>query len=600
MSALEQSISVLRVSKAERKRRYTPNATWDHIKDFVCNEAQNGRAQMSIITGLQQRGVDMELYQLKRLLRQWGVSDRNIKQKNRKYIFETEKTARLKGKRIRRWRFRDTGNEVKETQIKRILMADEKEFENIESSPGYLVPSPIDNMTPCPASPQDENISGDGKLVDFEQKHNVSIPLRPSPIRDASIAVGPTYFESLSSAGDSWKSEQLDIVSASEAITTTGTVYKTIGQTKQFEIPTARTDSDRNQGSQRATHHSHDCQEANAITWGYAEFCLTRVRKNFSGADAPTKRILFPRKSSIPSALTDLSIPNSDFTSSDSFSPSSSSPETVAQPPHEFLESFCEDLLRAIEWQDSSQTNKFDHNFPNTRSALEIAERISRICKSELETNLNLQAELARDYLTEVDKLQSENGISRTEAERLFHAGNWDRMLEYEVLSYEQALSIKQAAYVPPDATMKYIYHYFLSKFYERVAGLWVSIGCDSPTLLDSFRKPKFTRYDSITFRSQAAHLPYFIERYGAGIPALWCLESFIFLLMRYEADKEFNCQMLEMYRIVVDKMLLPPSMVEEYADYYVDRVINEHVENSNLEDALEIAWWHFVRKKTV
>ncbi|EPS39382.1 hypothetical protein H072_6822 [Dactylellina haptotyla CBS 200.50] len=128
----------------KKKRRYTPNSAWDHIKDFVTLEVHKGTPQMTIISMLEQQSTSIEVYQFKRILKQWGLSDRNIKRRNQKYIYEIESKATKKGVTIRNWRFKDTGQSVKQSVLKRIIESDGKEFESIESSPGLLAPSPID------------------------------------------------------------------------------------------------------------------------------------------------------------------------------------------------------------------------------------------------------------------------------------------------------------------------------------------------------------------------------------------------------------------------------------------------------------------------
>ncbi|KAK6530708.1 hypothetical protein TWF281_007547 [Arthrobotrys megalospora] len=134
-----------------KKRRYTPKAKWDHIRKQVTEEVRNGTPHLSIIAELKRKDVHIELYQFRRLLREWKLSDKNIKQKNRKYIFQMERCARERGKVIRGWWFGDpnnNGRRVKQTQLNRILQSDGKEFENVEASPGNLVPSPMDIFTP--------------------------------------------------------------------------------------------------------------------------------------------------------------------------------------------------------------------------------------------------------------------------------------------------------------------------------------------------------------------------------------------------------------------------------------------------------------------
>ncbi|KAK6358178.1 hypothetical protein TWF730_007531 [Orbilia blumenaviensis] len=124
------------------KRQWVPTSSWDHIKTYVTHEVSKGKPQRSIVAELGRQGISIELHQLKRLLKEWGIRDRNISKKQRKYIFEMERSLKKQGQYARRWRFKDSNQPVKETQLKVIMKSNEKEFEGIKSSPGPLVYSP--------------------------------------------------------------------------------------------------------------------------------------------------------------------------------------------------------------------------------------------------------------------------------------------------------------------------------------------------------------------------------------------------------------------------------------------------------------------------
>ncbi|KAK6506635.1 hypothetical protein TWF481_005091 [Arthrobotrys musiformis] len=139
-----------------KKRRYTPKSSWDHIKPFVSEEIKKGTPHKTIIADLGRRGINIEENQFKRLVKDLGLSDRNLQQRHRKHIFQIERRALKKGIEIRRWRFTDTRQVVKKSQLDRILRSDGKEFEDVVSSPGMLAPSPLDTLESM-ASPLDTN-----------------------------------------------------------------------------------------------------------------------------------------------------------------------------------------------------------------------------------------------------------------------------------------------------------------------------------------------------------------------------------------------------------------------------------------------------------
>ncbi|KAK6543671.1 hypothetical protein TWF694_000409 [Orbilia ellipsospora] len=146
------------------KRQWTPKANWDGIKDYVTTEAGKGTAQRTIVLNLQEQGISIELHQLKRLLKQWGMRDRNLHQRNRKYIFETEERLKKKGKSVHGWKFGDTDQRVKQTQLDRIRESDGREFEDTNATPGNLIPSPVDILLDTPREKSDETNGEIGEI----------------------------------------------------------------------------------------------------------------------------------------------------------------------------------------------------------------------------------------------------------------------------------------------------------------------------------------------------------------------------------------------------------------------------------------------------
>ncbi|KAJ6257350.1 hypothetical protein Dda_8239 [Drechslerella dactyloides] len=153
MASIGAVLTITQCSGAGRqKRQYKRKSDWDDIKEYVIAEVKKGRPQLSILADLNRRGVPIKIHQFKRLLKELNISNRNIRQRHRKHIFETEKLARRKGKCIRGWRFGDSGQRVKQSQLDRILQSDGKEFQDIASSPGMLQPSPMSIMDDSPAA----------------------------------------------------------------------------------------------------------------------------------------------------------------------------------------------------------------------------------------------------------------------------------------------------------------------------------------------------------------------------------------------------------------------------------------------------------------
>ncbi|KAF3926607.1 hypothetical protein AA313_de0207463 [Arthrobotrys entomopaga] len=136
----------------KQKRQYKWTSSWDNARDFISREIQRGVPHQSIIAKLDEQGQPIKKHQFKRLFKQWGLSDHNLRQRHRKYIFGAERRVQQKGVSIRRWRFKDSGQSVKRSQLKSILESDGSEFKNIEASPGQLVASPSDVLDTSPGN----------------------------------------------------------------------------------------------------------------------------------------------------------------------------------------------------------------------------------------------------------------------------------------------------------------------------------------------------------------------------------------------------------------------------------------------------------------
>ncbi|KAK6530348.1 hypothetical protein TWF694_003704 [Orbilia ellipsospora] len=129
---------------AKGKRAYVYSASWEYIREYVTDAISRGISHRGIIAELDEQGVrvdgvKLDIHRLKRRLREWGLSGRNILRKHKKYIYEKEKEARANGWTIVRWYFGGTTMEVKRTLIEDIMGSDGTEYEDIEAEPGPLV-----------------------------------------------------------------------------------------------------------------------------------------------------------------------------------------------------------------------------------------------------------------------------------------------------------------------------------------------------------------------------------------------------------------------------------------------------------------------------
>ncbi|KAF3937313.1 hypothetical protein ABW19_dt0202255 [Dactylella cylindrospora] len=129
-----------------RKRGYRKNEAWEDHKEFILDLVKNKAKQERILEALkEERGFDTKLNQLKRQLGIWGISKRNLKQRQKKWLFLTNQRREEEGKETRFY-FADTGLEVGEAQVTSILRGTEDDYPgDLPASPGELefaTPSP--------------------------------------------------------------------------------------------------------------------------------------------------------------------------------------------------------------------------------------------------------------------------------------------------------------------------------------------------------------------------------------------------------------------------------------------------------------------------
>lgn len=174
-----------------QKRAYRRNEVWDEHKDFILDLVQRGEKQRNILEALKtERGFNTNLNQLKSKLGIWGVSNKNLAKKQRKWIYLMNRRRQAEGKETVFY-FGDTGQEVTESQLGSIVKGGEREFSamgNIPASPGEL-----EMVTPPPMASGDEDAEDEAIAERHtEQVDNPNVKVAESPIANASPSTLPT------------------------------------------------------------------------------------------------------------------------------------------------------------------------------------------------------------------------------------------------------------------------------------------------------------------------------------------------------------------------------------------------------------------------
>ncbi|KAF3922420.1 hypothetical protein AA313_de0205080 [Arthrobotrys entomopaga] len=121
-----------------RTRTYRPQSSFEHLRPYISQEIMRGAPHLSIIAAIEEQGHEIDIHVFKRLLRDWGLSNRNLRIENRKWIYEKENEALEKGVKIEKWWFHDTMRLVRGSQIEAIMRSDPARFEHVEASRGHL------------------------------------------------------------------------------------------------------------------------------------------------------------------------------------------------------------------------------------------------------------------------------------------------------------------------------------------------------------------------------------------------------------------------------------------------------------------------------
>ncbi|RVD82317.1 uncharacterized protein DFL_006746 [Arthrobotrys flagrans] len=135
------------------KRDYVPSIQWDDYKEFILRKAAEKSSQKAIIDALKrEKGVDIKLPQLKRLMAKWGTSKRNLNRRQRNYIRTIYRRRRDEGKPGTTFQFKKDKRVIPDKQVNAALKGGESELllhdeNNDHQTPGltYFTPMTISN-----------------------------------------------------------------------------------------------------------------------------------------------------------------------------------------------------------------------------------------------------------------------------------------------------------------------------------------------------------------------------------------------------------------------------------------------------------------------
>ncbi|KAK6540723.1 hypothetical protein TWF694_008114 [Orbilia ellipsospora] len=139
------------------KRRYDKIKDIAHQKDFILAKYNSGARHREIMEALKhEKGVIVDAHHLKRYLREWGISGKNLTKKRKVYIRQEIKVRQSEGKLRHGVRLHKTGRELSHIEINKILSASPRGFEHSEPSPGDII-----LFTPAPDPPSSPNAAAD-------------------------------------------------------------------------------------------------------------------------------------------------------------------------------------------------------------------------------------------------------------------------------------------------------------------------------------------------------------------------------------------------------------------------------------------------------
>ncbi|KAK6537379.1 hypothetical protein TWF694_011567 [Orbilia ellipsospora] len=155
-----------------KKRGYRRNEDWDDHKDFILDLVKRKVKQDGILEALKnERGFQAKANQLKRQLGMWGISKKNLKKNQRKWMVLISQKRKSEGKETRFY-FSDTGLDVPESQVTGVMRAGLFDIpENLPGSPGELMAE-----TPPPQSEDESGPSG----IEATASHSTPVAIEES------------------------------------------------------------------------------------------------------------------------------------------------------------------------------------------------------------------------------------------------------------------------------------------------------------------------------------------------------------------------------------------------------------------------------------
>ncbi|KAF3189576.1 hypothetical protein TWF225_002720 [Orbilia oligospora] len=151
----------------------------DH-KDFIVSLRRAGVKQHAILDALRkEKGVELPIYKLKRMLDKWGVSNNNLTKKCEKDIRQRIEERKLFGKKARRVVMNRSGKSLSPEKLNTIMAAGPTYFKGVKLSPQRSV---VVFSTPTPRGGCERNCEGSIELSrNMEQENGCAEPLPSEP-----------------------------------------------------------------------------------------------------------------------------------------------------------------------------------------------------------------------------------------------------------------------------------------------------------------------------------------------------------------------------------------------------------------------------------
>ncbi|EPS37499.1 hypothetical protein H072_8760 [Dactylellina haptotyla CBS 200.50] len=136
------------------KRRYDKIKDFQPHKDFIVRKYNSGARHKEIMESLRaEKGIIVDAHHLKRYLREWGASGKNLTKRRKVYIRQEIQNRQSEGKYRHGVRLQKSGRELSSFEIEKILGASPRGFERTKASPGDIL---LYTPAPNPSSPTDD------------------------------------------------------------------------------------------------------------------------------------------------------------------------------------------------------------------------------------------------------------------------------------------------------------------------------------------------------------------------------------------------------------------------------------------------------------